>query len=245
MRSLRFHLTLFGLVLSCVLSKGALAETNPLPDLGAPDAVIAQRVAAYDQESIARLYRAYSGLVWSTVQKVLGSDSNFIEDICQEVWGAMPRKIVSFNAAKGNLSLFITTMARNRAIDQIRSIQRRVRLNEGFQEARHMSPAAAMLPSVSTDRNAAFSALETAIARLPADSAAALRLYQQQYTSPEIAEMLGVPLGTIKARIRRAMATLQSNPNLRRLSAALFTCEGEASDPYGASGEDEHDAEGF
>lgn len=227
MRPLRRHTILFTFLMGCFLAHGSFAEQAPDHEaaLSDNDGALASRVAANDIAAQKQLFETYQNLVWVTVQKVLGRDSQSIDDICQEVWMAMPRRIASYNPDKGKLSIFVLTMARNRAIDYIRAIKRRSTLNDAFQQARHMSPAAPAIPSNEVDRRETFEVLHKAIAGLSPMHAEAVRFYLAHATGAEMAEALGIPLGTAKARIRRAIKELSEDPTISRLGPTLFTCE--------------------
>lgn len=242
MRPLQKHTILFTFLIGCFLAHGSFAEQAPGDEaaLSDSDGALAKRVAANDIAAQKQLFETYRNLVWATVQKVLGRDSQSIDDICQEVWMAMPRRIASYNPDKGKLSVFVVTMARNRAIDYIRAIKRRSTLNDAFQRAGHMLPPAPAIPSNQAAQSETFKIVHKAIARLSPIHAEAIRFYLAHSTGAEMAEALGIPLGTAKARIRRAIKELSEDPTISRLGPPLFACE-EATSFVNGSGADEID----
>lgn len=178
----------------------------------AADIAMLQRVGRRDVVAFQELYRKFSGLLYSTIHRVL-NDHQDTEDIMQEVLMQIWQKAHLYEPAKGKPLTWISTMARNRAIDRIRSKQRRSRLNDEFeQEVRPLQPefdedTSDLVISGESDRT-----LQKAVLQLSPEQREAIQLaYFDGLTQSEIAERLREPLGTVKARIRRGVQRLEQS----------------------------------
>ncbi len=173
------------------------------------DIQIVARIKAKDPAALHQLYRKHGGLIFSAIQNVL-NDHHDSEDVMQEVMAQIWQKAHLYEPRKGKPLTWLTTMARNRAIDQVRSKQRRSRLNDGF-EAEHKvvqpefdDSGREMLQD--KERN---EILREAVEKLSPDQREAIHLtYFSGLTQAEVAERLKEPLGTVKARIRRGVDRL-------------------------------------
>ena len=92
-------------------------------------------VANGDRTSFRKLHERFRVLLFSTILKVLNNHEDS-EDVLQEVFAQIWRKAHLYEPSKGRALSWAATMARNRAIDHLRSIRRRARLREEFGEAR-------------------------------------------------------------------------------------------------------------
>lgn len=168
-------------------------------------------VAEGDRDKFQDLHKRFVGIVYSTVYKVL-NDSEDTEDVVQEVFTAIWKKAGMYEPNKGKPMTWITTMARNRAIDRLRSKQRRYKLSEDFKTEREVLTSGSKVDSSSKmelkDRH---ELLRTAVMELSGAQRKAIQLaYFSGLTQAEIAEQLGEPLGTVKARIRRGIIRLRT-----------------------------------
>lgn len=178
----------------------------------AVDAQILQRIAAGDQAALGELYDRFSRPLFSVALRVL-NDAAEAEDVLHDVFVTLWDKAADFESSRGHAFSWALTLTRNRAIDRVRSRKRRseiltqaVPADLGYDEA-----ADAKLDSADTlwvKEKAA--AVRSAVATLPADQRQVLELaYFGGLTQQQIAEKLSAPLGTIKARIRRALLKLR------------------------------------
>lgn len=170
-----------------------------------------QAVAEGDRDKFQELHKRFVGIVYSTVYKVL-NDSQDTEDVVQEVFTAIWKKAGMYEPKKGKPMTWITTMARNRAIDRLRSKQRRYKLSEDFKTEREVLTSGGKLDSATNaelkDRH---ELLRSAVMELSGAQRKAIQLaYFSGLTQAEIAEQLGEPLGTVKARIRRGIIRLRT-----------------------------------
>jgi RNA polymerase sigma-70 factor (ECF subfamily) len=130
----------------------------------------------------------------------------------QEVLVQLWNKAHLYEPRKGKPLTWITTMARNRAIDRIRSKQRRSRLNDDFESENktdqfEFEDSSADICEVKERSRI----IRSAVSKLTPDQKEAVVLaYFSGLTQAEVAEKLNEPLGTVKARIRRGVNRLET-----------------------------------
>jgi RNA polymerase sigma-70 factor, ECF subfamily len=175
------------------------------------DLMLLQRIAQKDSASFQALYRKYSGLIFTAISNVL-NDHHDAEDVMQEVLVQLWNKAHLYEPRKGKPLTWITTMARNRAIDRIRSKQRRSRLNDDFESENktdqfEFEDSSADICEVKERSRI----IRSAVSKLTPDQKEAVVLaYFSGLTQAEVAEKLNEPLGTVKARIRRGVNRLET-----------------------------------
>lgn len=160
-----------------------------------------QRVAEHgDEEAFAKLFQTYAPRVKSYMMRQ-GADAATAEELAQETLATVWRKAAMYSADKGSVSTWIFTIARNLRIDRLRREMTWVELPPGRDE----------LPSSDPQPDETLVALEreqrvkAALAALPADQSQVVQLsYVEGLSHSEIAERLGLPLGTVKSRMRLA-----------------------------------------
>ena len=167
-----------------------------------------RKVANGDRIAFAELTRRYEGLIYTVIHRVLNNAED-ARDTTQEVLWQIWKKAATYAPAKGKARTWIVTMARNRAIDRIRSNGRQARLVEAIS----LEPAPH--EQTSEDPGTALQSMERkevvqqAILELTDKQKEVIELaYFAEMTQVEIAERLGEPLGTVKARIRRSVKRL-------------------------------------
>ena len=176
------------------------------------DAQILQRIAAGDQSALGELYERFSRPLFSVALRVL-NDAAEAEDVLHDVFVTVWEKAGDFQASRGHAFSWALTLTRNRAIDRVRSRKRRSEIltqsapaDLGYTDADDAKLDSA--DNLWVKEKA--SAVRTAVATLPADQRQALQLaYFGGLTQQQIAEKLAQPLGTVKARIRRALLKLR------------------------------------
>ncbi len=200
---------------------------TPLPTEPTPPVDPAQRekdtgllrqVAAGDKAAFAELYDRLSRPLYTVVFRIL-NDGSEAEDIVHDVFISVWSKAGEFEATRGSAFAWIVTLARNRAIDRLRSRKRRNELLDrsapidlGYNEGGNQeadSAADLWLKEKSA-------AVRHAVADLASEQRAALELaFFGGLTQQEIAEKLKQPLGTVKARIRRGLLKLRDSLSQR------------------------------
>lgn len=188
------------------------------PDSGAPVADLNAcllAVAAQDEAAFQRLYDALAGRVMALARRVLRNDAcaeEAVEDCFWQVW----RQAARFDPERGNAEAWVLTLARSRALDLYRARQSRhegvVSLDALEEEgaAPRPDPSGADAASL-LDAARGHSALHAAVQQLDATPRQLVALaFFRGLTHDEIAQHTGLPLGTVKSHIRRALAALQA-----------------------------------
>lgn len=180
-------------------------ETTP----GNLDRDLAVRLAAGNQDALAELYDRYGRLAYAVALRVLG-DAGRAEDAVQEAFLKVWNNASQFDAAKGSLRTWLVTAVRNRSIDQLRGRSAHERTERQLD-----LDVASIGPTSDPWREVSLSlerkAVRDALSNLPAEQRQAVELaYFGGYTHREIAGMTGVPLGTVKGRMRLALEKLSS-----------------------------------
>ena len=151
------------------------------------------------------LYDHYSGALFTIINQIV-PDKETAGDVLQEVFVNIWKKINTYDATKGRLFTWMLNIARNAAIDKIRS--------KGYRDAqRHQPIIEEKSSSIAMSSNPAVSdvGLKKLLTMLNEESRKLIDLsYFQGFTHEEIARMLGIPLGTVKTRIRTAIIQLRS-----------------------------------
>lgn len=175
------------------------------------DVRLLKRIAERDAASFQAFYKKYGGLIFAAISNVL-NDHHDTEDVMQEVLVQVWNKAHLYEPRKGKPLTWLTTLARNRAIDRIRAKQRRSKLNDDF-ETENKKDQFEFEPSghENLEDKERDTILRHAVSRLTADQREAIELtYFGGLTQAEVAERLHEPLGTIKARIRRGVSRLET-----------------------------------
>jgi RNA polymerase sigma-70 factor, ECF subfamily len=189
------------------------------------DAELMARVTAGDQRAFAAVYDRHAQAVYGAISRYIG-DPGTAEDVVQETYLALWTRSEVYSPEAGSLIGWLLTIARHRAIDRLRSAARRpvvVGLAPGADGGesdleRLLSlgrpvafDATAYDPSDVTERRWVKAVIRTAIDDMPETERRVLELaYDQDQTQVEIAEILGLPLGTVKTRTRRALLRLRA-----------------------------------
>jgi RNA polymerase sigma factor (sigma-70 family) len=185
----------------------------------AEEAELLGRIAAHDEPAIEVLYRRYSSPLYSLAYQVTRSD-RFAQDVVQEVFVAVWRDAGRFDPARGSAGAWLYSLARHKAIDLVRreaTVRRHTAdVDLEWEESPDDVDEEAWL-RVRRDT------VRAAMATLPDAQRTALELaFFAGLTHVEVAERLGIPLGTAKTRIRTALLKLRDviGPSLSEAEAA-------------------------
>ncbi len=170
-------------------------------------AVQLHRVAEGDHAAFAALYDDLAPLVYGIAKRVV-RDSTHAEEVTQEVFVDLWRLAARFDAGKGNVKSWAATIAHRRAVDRVRSEQ--AHRNRERTEAVAMPAPASGPDEIAVDGDARQRAV-SALGQLTATQREALELaYYGGLTHVEVADRLGIALGTAKTRIRDGLLRLRS-----------------------------------
>jgi RNA polymerase sigma-70 factor (ECF subfamily) len=169
-----------------------------------------ERVGQGDTRSFEKLYDRLSGVLFSTAYRVLNNQVA-TEDVLQDVFIQIWDKAPLYNPALGKPLTWAMTLTRNKAIDRLRSTQRRNRLQENAQSESEILEQFDDRSSFEAVASAeSGNMVRRAVAKLSKDQRQVIELaFFSSMTQTEIAKRLKLPLGTIKARIRRGMLKLR------------------------------------
>ncbi|WP_370739371.1 sigma-70 family RNA polymerase sigma factor [Flavimaricola marinus] len=156
-----------------------------------------------DQRAFARLFEHFAPRLKSFLMKS-GSTAEFAEECTQEVMATLWRKAHMFDGSKASVSTWIYTIARNRKIDMIRKQRRPEPEDLPWGPENEPDQDDVIVLAEETEQ------LGRALAALPEKQRKLIeRAYFGELSHSEIAEETGLPLGTIKSRIRLALERLR------------------------------------
>lgn len=161
-------------------------------------------VAAGDQDAMNLCVSRYGGIVWTVAKRYINNPSE-TEDLVQEVFIEIWKKAGSFNPAIASETTFVGLIAKRRAIDHLR--------RHGRKPDFETLEAAESVPLPSSENSSIVcdpEAVKSSLAAFPDDTRQLFEMFfQEGFTHPEIAEKTGLPLGTVKTRLRRGLITLR------------------------------------
>lgn len=162
-----------------------------------------------DRAAFAVLYDAYSARVYGLALAVL-RDPSHAEDVSQEVFITLWRRASDFDPGRGSLTHWILMIARSLAVDRVRSVEsgraRDLRYLVGRRDPPDPDPVADT--AIRTGEKAAVRAALSVLT--PLQREVIMLAYYQGRTQQEISALLQVPLGTVKTRVRDALARLKT-----------------------------------
>lgn len=181
-------------------------------DTGEPgDGVLLQRISDGDGDALIALHRRYVNLVYSMAWRVL-RDAGLAEEVTQDVFLKLWQKSRLYDPGRGRFSGWLAGVARFTAIDRLRREGRRPPIDEP--PAAYADDEEAMERLLPSD-HAAWERgqdLRMLLAQLPFEQRQAIELaYYGGLTHSELAEQLGVPLGTVKGRLRLGLEKLKAS----------------------------------
>jgi RNA polymerase sigma-70 factor, ECF subfamily len=191
---------------------------------GVPDTELMVSLVRGDPTALAELYDRYADVVFRAAFRRLG-DRQLAEEVVQDTWLTLWDRAELYDPAAGSLVAWLSTIARNRAVDRLRALGRRpgaLPLSAVFAtdagDDRALASGQLLMTSESSqdpqlllDELVLRDTMLQALASIPADERQVLELaYYADLTQPEIAQRLGWPLGTVKTRTRRALLRLRS-----------------------------------
>ena len=184
-------------------------DPDPAQQLEAEIALL-RRVAQGDRRGFEELYDRFSGVLFSTAYRVL-NNQEAAEDVLQDVFIQNWEKAPLYDPTRGKPRTWAVTLTRNKAIDRLRSTVRRNRLQDDVEreaETFEQFDDRSSFDAVASGETSKL--VREAIQKLSKDQREAIELaFFSSLTQTKIAERLGEPLGTIKARIRRGMMKLK------------------------------------
>jgi RNA polymerase sigma-70 factor (ECF subfamily) len=174
------------------------------------DGVLLRLILDGQANALNELYSRYGRLVHSIALYIVREQAS-AEEISLDVFTKAWEKAGTYRSDRGSVRVWLTSMARNRAIDVLRrdnvraKVQRKV-----WAEASSESKSIERNPESDVDLTLRKEQLQSAFNQLTEDQRDVLTLaYFQGYTQSEIAQLRNLPLGTVKTRIRAGILKLR------------------------------------
>lgn len=160
------------------------------------------RLKQQDRAAVGELYDAYGGALFGVVLRIVQS-RELAEQVLQDTFVKAWRNGASYDATKGRLFTWLLNIARNTAIDATRTAHfQHYRKTDSLDSLVHQPGG----ESVNTDHLG----VKEVVGRLDEKYRSLIDLvYFKGYTQEEVAEETGIPLGTVKTRIRYAIGELR------------------------------------
>jgi len=167
------------------------------------------RIARGDQKAFSAFYDQFAHGLYSLVFRML-NDPKETEDVLQEGFVQIWKKASTYDGKRSSAFTWAVMIMRNKAIDHIRSRQRQSRLVEEAALEFSQEPEGREDDVVSQHEQRAM--VRAALEKIPCEQRQAIDLaFFSGLTQMQIAEKLGEPLGTVKARIRRGLLKLRDH----------------------------------
>ena len=171
------------------------------------DAPLIERLQRHDPQALAELYDRYGRLVYSLILRVV-RDTGVAEDLVQETFMRVWNRAQGLDAQKGSIGPWLLAVARNRAIDYLRSAGGRERNSLEFEETDHPALYVDMERDILSSDKARR--VKTAVEKLSPRQREVIELaYFEGLSQTEMAERMGQPLGTVKTWVRAALKNLR------------------------------------
>ncbi len=160
-------------------------------------------------DAFAVLYDRHGGAAYSLAHRIVG-DRTIAEDVTQEAFISVWRSGARFDAARGSVRSWTLGITRNRAIDALRRSSGSAPKLDLDDDAVLESQTAGELTESEAIRRETSRRVRGALRELPDEQSEVIGLaYFGGFTQSEIAEMLGMPLGTVKGRMRLGLEKIR------------------------------------
>jgi RNA polymerase sigma-70 factor (ECF subfamily) len=173
-----------------------------------PEIKLLQQIQAGDEEALVALHAQYANLVYSVAYRVL-NDQMAAEEVTQDTFMRLWHKSYTFDPEKGRFITWLLTVTRRLAIDVLRQRQRR----EPVTGMLFMDEDPNLWENVLASDGSGSDlrrTLVSVLSELPSEQRQLIELvYFYGMTHSDIAETTGLPLGTVKTRIRLGMQKLR------------------------------------
>ena len=196
------------------------------------DAALVARMATGDEQALGALYDRYATTVHTIAYYLLGQ-ADEAEDAVEETFWQAWREASRYDASRGAVSTWLSTIARSRALDRRRAVRRRAEdaldamgatgsvasaSSDAGDRADAMAPAAS--PQVNAESAERARDIASALAKLPPEQREVIELaYFGGLSQSEIAARTKQPLGTVKTRARLALEKLRAPLAMHREAA--------------------------
>ena len=159
-----------------------------------------------DNQAFGYLYDNYAGALYSIIKQIITDNNELASDVLQEVFINIYRKIETYDQTKGRLFTWMLNIARNASIDTLRSKSyQNAQKNQELPDNVYKGAG-----NQTTQMNVDNIGLKRVLEKLKPEHRILVELaYFKGFTHEEIAEIMTIPLGTVKTRIRNALLQLR------------------------------------
>jgi RNA polymerase sigma-70 factor (ECF subfamily) len=163
-----------------------------------------RRLQEGDKNAFGELYDIYASSLYGIVCKIIRSEET-ARDLLQDIFIKIWEHIRLYNSGKGSLFTWMLNIARNTSIDKLRKIKK-----EGKAEILSSDNLVSIEKEQDNTIKTSFLGLKELVGRLSPDQRLIIEyIYFNGYTQQEVADELGIPLGTVKTRTRMAVNELR------------------------------------
>jgi RNA polymerase sigma-70 factor (ECF subfamily) len=186
---------------------------STLTEAAPSDFDLVRSMAGGDESAVSALYDRYGAVLYAVAYRIVGQKAD-AEEVVMEAFAQVWRDAVRFEAARGSVAAWLTMISRSRALDHVRSRDRRERLNtSAAREEQVQTPGGGSWgsdPGYQVEQTERQKRVAVALESLSPVQRQAIELaYYDGLSQSEIAERLNEPLGTIKTRVRLGMMKLR------------------------------------
>jgi RNA polymerase sigma-70 factor, ECF subfamily len=169
---------------------------------------LVERIVNGDERALAELYEIYRGMLYSMLLRIL-NDTGTTEEVLQDLFLQVWQRPWQFDQSRGSLTRWLVVIGRSRALSRLRRKRRWELLEAPAEFSIETLPVSGSLEDKTVSVLLA-ERLRNAMGSLPPLQKEAIELaYFEGMTQAEIALKTGSPLGTVKSRVRVAVATLK------------------------------------
>jgi RNA polymerase sigma-70 factor (ECF subfamily) len=173
-----------------------------------PDSALIVKMMAGDEAALSTLYDRYSAMLFGVLMRIL-RDQQAAEEVLQDLFMQLWRSAGQFDSARGSLPAWLMVIGRNRAISRLRGRRDREVMEEKEGDYANTFVSGQNIEDETVRAELARN-VSAALGQLPVEQRQALELaYFEGMTQSEIASQTGIPLGTVKTRVRTAMQSLR------------------------------------
>lgn len=167
------------------------------------------RVSDQDRAAFRALYDHSSAQVFAVLLRILPR-RDIAEEALQDVFVRVWREATSYRESRGKALSWMTTIARNRALDIRRRLGRELQMDDATAESLAQTESTENDPALAAQWGSEAAVLNSCLGELNDEQRGSIRLaFFQGLSYSEVATAIGAPLGTVKSWIRRGLAALK------------------------------------
>ncbi len=164
--------------------------------------ILVERLQQGSEEAFSQLYDMYNAALYGIILRVV-NDEEMAQDVLQDAFVTIWKKANLYTPGKGTFFTWMLNVSRNKAIDYVRKVNREGQGKSNFQTELTTDQSVASIPIDQIGLN-------ELVANLSDEHKIIIEyLYFKGYTQQEASDELGIPLGTIKSRLRAAIGVLR------------------------------------